>query len=444
MNTKIFYALIALLCINSDVLSMMGPGNGSGDVLAELMATIAQRKKAKRIARGVTARRAAIADSSDSDDDSPSAHAPQLSDGAFAPAPSPARSRGTAPRPITKTAPARPAPPVPDDTSSDSDDDSDESDDESGYTSDVSDIEEVLPASVDQVEYSTGMFGGSITTPEGFIAHFQAQMDAQTPLDVAYQASVSQKLDTALLATAQTLTAHIAAQKDQSDIAARLAALNQMKSMIDQLNQLKSLAIYHTLIVGDGASRSAEQSARAYKRHIAATALFATQAVQAHDTALSNQWGVNYTLDRAAQLKRSSVGKAANTASLDAIMQKITADLGLATEGDEAVDPAAIIAQAQQLIKTLRVKRVPLNPHSVKALLDALLALETKIAEKREGDETSALIDQYGIERAVEKLSAYIEQEAAAHSTQLGAGASAASAPKPPVYDPRDDRNDIV
>lgn len=435
MNTKIFYALIALLCINSDVLSMMGPGNGSGDVLAELMATIAKRKKAKRIARGVTARRAAIADSSDSDDDNSDSVVPHLSDGALAPAASPASSRGTAPQ-TTSRATVRPAAPVVDGSSSGSDDDSDSSDDD-GYKSDVSDIEEVLPASVDQVEYSTGMFGGTITTPEGLIAHLEARMEAAIILDPCYQTSVSQKLDTALLTIVQRLTAHIAAQADQSDVAARLAALNQMKSMINQLNDLRCLALYHGLIISSGVATKAEQAARAYKRHIAATALLAKKAVQAHDAALSDQWGVEYTLDRAAQLKRSSVGKAENTASLDALMQKITADLSLATEGDKAVNPAAIVAQAQQLIKTLRVKQVPLNPHSVKSLLDALLALEAKIAEKREGDETSALVDQYGIERAVKKLSAYVKQETAERTQSLGVGAGAGASSKP-TSDDRD------
>lgn len=431
MNHKSYYVLLTLLCIHADTVSMMQPVAGSAAVLHELMQTIARRKRERHIKNGVTARRTAIAESSDSESDvDPSA---TIHHAMIAPTSSPIIPPS---KPMDQTTQLSPSSSdtAPLCSSSPSDSDSD-SDDESGYTSELSDIEDALPADVHQMPYSTGLLGTNITTPAGFISHFETQMAAQKHLDAQYQHSASQHLNTALIAVAQILTAHIAEQKDIDNLAARLAALENMRLCVIQLNQLKALASYHNLITDPPSLAKAETAAREYKRHIIATERLAIAAVREKKVLLSNQWGAGHTLSRAAQLKKDRVGKANNTAALDVLTQKIAADLCLVANGDTALSAADLVTQAHRLIKTFHRKRVPLNPHSVKELLDALLALEANIAEQREADKTAAIVDQYGIEQAIAKLSAYVEQEAAAHSQQLGASASASACP---VADDRD------
>jgi hypothetical protein len=444
MKNKLCYALLALLCINFNVICM-GPA-GSAEVLAELMATLAKRKQQKRITKGVISRRSAIVESSDSESDTDVVNADAISAASHIrmPSPPPAPPAATDTTQRVKQLPVPPqrqASVASKDSSSSSSDDSSSSD-EDGFASDLSDMEDAHPADVDQLPYSVGMFGHTLTTVEGLIAHLQTRLDTENPLEPRYQHSVSQHFDNALLAATQHLTGLIRTQTDQADIAIGLSGLAEMKACVTQMNQLKSLAEYHNLIASTVQVEKAEQAAKAYKQHIATMKSVAMQAIEAHDTSLSAQWGAARVLERAKRLKREKVGLPVNAAALDALTQETAMALRLATEDDTYIDPIATVQQAKELIRILKGKKVPLNPYSVNELLNALLALEAKIAQQDESTTERSLVERYTIERVVEKLSAYVVKEAAERTQSLGAGA--ADTDTCPVPDVRDDRTDII
>lgn len=317
------------------------------------------------------------------------------------------------------------------------------SSEDEGFESDLSDIESAPQLEVEQIPYNTGVFGHTLASPEGLIAHLQTRQDAQNPLGPCYQHAVGQHLDNALLAHTQSLDAHIRAQADKDDFVAQLTGLTRMKALVEELNHMKALAEYHGLIASPAQIARAEQAARDYKQHIARTKQRAVQEVEAQDVSLNELWGAREKLDRLKRLKQAKIGTPTNTAAMDTVILSTAHALQQAVDSNIPADHANTVQQAQELMKILKGKKFPLNPHTVKQLFEALTALEAKIAQERESSTEKALMDQYDIERVTDALAAYVKQEAAQH-TLSGAGEDAAEINVCPTPDIRDDRTDIL
>lgn len=440
MKNPIRYALLALiLCSSSSTFSMHQHAPGSQAVLAELMQTIARRKAQKKLEKGLAHRRERIEDSDsdtlpDDTDIMASAHIP-----AAPPAPLCA-SDSTPVRPSRSNTDSS-ATTAPENSPASSSSDETTSSEDEGFESDLSDIEQAPQLDVKQVPYSTGVFGHTLATPEGLIAHLQTRQDSENPLERCFQHAVGQHLDNALLAHTQSLDAHIRAQDGENDFVAQLTELARMKAIVEELNHMKELAEYHGLIASPAQIARAEQVVREYRGHIERTKQRALQEVEAQDASLSTLWGAQQKLDRLKRLKRAKIGIPAHTAAMDTVILSTAQALQQAVESDAFDDHTAIIQQARELMKILRGKKFPLNPHTVKQLFEALIALEAKIAEEREEATDRTLMEQYDVERVADALAAYVEQEAAQHTLS---GAQAGDADACPTPDERDDTRDII
>ena len=433
---KITLHILLALAVYVPALCMSKSNPAASNLLAELKATLAKRKAAKKIETRLAHRRSVMKDSdTDSDSMASQGYLENITPSKSTPPSCPARSLTPPALAALDTTASMPAThPESSSSSTSSSEYSTSSDDDTAYASDFSDIEPQATYTVKQESYSTGLFGEHLTTPTGLLAHLSRIKEAKQPLANCYQHSVSQYLDKALLSLADTVIEQLTV-KQNSDFIQKLAALKELKGIIDQLNVLKSLAEYHNLTATHATIQRAEKAAQYHALSIDETEQLATKSIRAQKAPLNEAWSSAKILTRAIRLKKGAVGMPSNSAAMDALTFRVAQTLKLQAQTANVSSQATDLLQAQQLLRILKAKQFPLNPHSTRALFEALMALESKVDEERKAHETNALILEDDIERVLEKLTAYVQEEAKNHTLSAQANTGTTTCPDSDAQD---------